>query len=157
MITEEYKSELFKKHTTDPEYGGEAVEYSGHISNIINQTGVETVLDYGAGKGELAHNLVLDHRVKVILYDPAIPQISAPPEPADMVVCVNVLDHVEDQYIDEVLDDIKRCTNYINFIVISETKEKPMEWWLLKIMERFSIQSLVRSDMDFFVITKNEH
>jgi len=151
LISEEFRSEQYKRHITDPEYGGEAVEYSAHISNVINQTQVGDVLDYGCGKGELGANLELDHRVRVHLYDPAIPDIAEAPEPQDMVVCVNVLDYVEKDCIEDVLDDLKRCTKHIIFIVISENELK-MEYWLPKIMTRFRVQSLVRSNIDFFVV-----
>ena len=96
LISEQHRSEQYKKHITDPDYGGESVEYANHISTVINKTQVEEVLDYGSGKGELAKNLTLDHRVAVHLYDPAIPKISGIPEPRDMVICVDVLQHVED-------------------------------------------------------------
>ena len=153
LISDEHRSLQYKLHVTSPDYGGEAVEYSPIISNIINSTQVDTVLDYGCGKGELANNLELDHRVAVHLYDPALPDIAESPDPQQMTVCVNVLDHVEDDCIDEVLDDLKRCTEYITFIVITE--EKPMEWWLPKIMERFRVESLVRDNQDFYVVGTN--
>lgn len=151
LITEERLSEEIKRHITDPEYGGEAIQYATQISQAINALGAEDVLDYGAGKGELHRHLVLDHRVALHLYDPAISNISQTPEPHEMTLCINVLDCVEDECIDAVLDDLKRCTLKASFIVIKET-EKDMEWWIPKLMDRFRIESLVRSNMDFFII-----
>ena len=158
LISEEHRSEEYKKHITDPDYGGESVEYAEYISRAINQTGVEEVLDYGAGKGELPKNMTLDHRVAVHLYDPAIPAIAEIPEPRQMVTCIDVLNHVEDDCIEAVMDDLKRVTKSLIFIVITED-HRDMEWWLPKIMERFSVQSLIRSSVDFYVIAeaKNEH
>jgi len=156
LISDEYRSEQYQKHVTDPDYGGESVEYANQISTIINQTGIEEVLDYGAGKGELPHNLTLDHRVSCHLYDPAIPAIASYPEPKDMVTCVDVLNYVEDKYIEAVLDDLKRVTKHLIFIVITED-HRDMEWWLPKIMSRFNLQSLVRSSVDFYVIAEAKH
>ena len=151
LISEEHLSKEVKRHITDPEYGGEAIEFAPQISSAINALGAEDVLDYGAGKGELHRHLVLDHRVALHLYDPAIKQISELPDPHEMTLCVNVLDHVEDECIDAVLDDLKRCTLKASFIVIGED-DRDMEWWLPKLTCRFRIESLVRSDKDFFII-----
>jgi len=156
LISEEHKSLHYKLHISDPDYGGESVEYSPIISNIINQAQVESVLDYGSGKGELAHNLTLDHRVAVHLYDPAIPDISDNNTPQQMTTCVNVLEHVEKKYLDDVLDDLKRCTEYMTFIVITED-EKTMEWWMPKLMKRFRVESVVRDNQDFYVVATNGH
>jgi hypothetical protein len=158
LISEDRLSEEVRKHITDPEYGGESVQWAAQISQAINALQAEDVLDYGAGKGELHRHLVLDHRVALHLYDPAIKQISEPPEPHEMTLCINVLDCVESDCLYEVLDDLKRCTKKATFIVIRED-ERDMEWWLGKITARFRIESLVRSDMDFFIIAsaRDEH
>ena len=150
LISEEHRSAETRRHISDPEYGGEAIAWAQQISTIINAIQCDTALDYGAGKGELHRHLELDHRVAVHLYDPAIPAISHAPEPQEIVLCINVLDHVEEASIDAVLDDLKRCTQRTIFMVLNE--DRPMEWWLPKVMERFSIQSLVRSTEDFYII-----
>lgn len=155
LISEEHRTAEYRKHITDPEYGGEAIQYSGQISTIINNMQFDEVLDYGSGKGELARSLTLDHPVKVHLYDPAIPAIAESPDPREMVVCVEVLNHVEPDFVDSVLDDIKRVTKNLIFIAMKE--DKPLEFWLPKIMERFKIQSLVRSNIDFYIIATAGH
>lgn len=155
LISEDYKSDQYKKHITDPEYGGESVEYAHQISLIANQIQAQEILDYGAGKGELPNNLELDHRVAVHLYDPAIPKISELPAPREMVVCVDVLNYVEKVFIEDVLDDLKRVTKHLIFIVITEDDRK-MEYWLPKIMDRFHVQSVVRSTVDFYCIATVE-
>ena len=155
LISEEYKSELFKKHTTDPEYGGEFQNWIPQISSLINHTHVDEVLDYGSGSGGMGRNLALDRKVAVHLYDPGIPELDEIPEPRQMVACVNVMEEVEDEFIEGVLDDLERCTIYLLFISIKETESKPMEYWLPKIMQRFAIQSVVRTDNEFFVISNS--
>ena len=155
-ISDQYRTEQFNRHTTDPDYGGESVEYANQISLILNQTGYEELLDYGAGKGELPKNLTLDHRVACHLYDPAIPAIAERPEPRDMVVCVDVLNYVEDNYLEAVLDDLKRVTKELLFVEITED-HRDMEYWLPKLMNRFRVVSVVRSDVDFYVIAEAIH
>jgi len=153
LITESHKSSEYRKHITDPEYGGKCVEYSGIITTIINNLEISEVLDYGAGKGELPKNIAPDHRVAVHLYDPAMPSLSESPEPREFVVCIDTLNYVESDCIDYVLDDLVRVTKKIIFIQVTEDERK-MEWWLPKIMDRFSVQSLVRSNIDFYVIAE---
>jgi len=152
LISPERKSELFKRHVSDPEYGGECIKYVSKISSVINGLEIDEVLDYGSGKGELAKNLELDHPVKVYLYDPAIPKIDETPEPRQMVVCVNVMEYVEKEMVDLVLDDIKRCTKDVLFIAI-DGKAKD---WLPKIIDRFDLMSFVATGESFFAIAYSD-
>ena len=155
LITEEHRSSETQKHIADPDYGGESIEYADIISTTINRLQVKDVLDYGAGKGELHHYLALDHEVALHLYDPAIQKIAELPEPHDLVLCINVLEHVEEDCLDAVLADLVRCAKRNIFIVIKE--DTPMEWWIEKIMRRFRIESIVRSDIDFFLIASKKN
>lgn len=157
LISDEHKSELFKRHTTDPEYGGEFQQWLQQISSLISYTQVDEILDYGSGSGGLGRNLALDRKIKCHLYDPGIPELDESPDPRQMCVCVNVLEEVEDDCIESVLDDLQRCTVYVSFISIKEDGEKTLEWWLPKIMERFSVQSLVRADNEFYVISNSKN
>ena len=155
LISEEHRSAETKKHIADPDYGGEAINYAEHKSTMINSMQIDDVLDYGAGKGELHRHLALDHQTAIHLYDPAISKISIEPEPHDLVLCINVLEHVEEDCLEDVLDDLMRCAKHNIFLVIKE--DMPMEWWMEKIMKRFRIESLVRSDIDFFLIASKKN
>jgi hypothetical protein len=148
LISDEHRSAETKRHITDPEYGGESIAYANNISTIINNMGIEDVLDYGAGKGELPKNLVLEHRCAVHLYDPAIPAISEAPDPHEMTICANVLEYVEEDCVDAVLDDLKRCTKKIGFISVKGS----LSDWLPRIMLRFNLESAIRCGDEFFTI-----
>jgi len=70
-----------------------------------------------------------------------------------MVVCIDVLEHIEPECIDSVLDHLKDLTERILFVTICMTSssqwmddgrnahliQEPKEWWLPKIEERFDI------------------
>lgn len=73
-----------------------------------------SVLDYGCGKGFLAKELPFP----IYEYDPAIPGKTESPRPADLVVCTDVLEHIEPDHLDQVLDDIRRCTKNVAFFAI---------------------------------------
>ena len=47
-------------------------------------------------------------QLRIYHYDPAIPEWSAPPAPRRFVACIDVLEHIEPDLLDNVLDDLKR-------------------------------------------------
>src|SRR3546814_17383247 len=69
-----------------------------------------TILDYGAGKQRLGPALaaLLETVPPIRSYEPAVPALSSPPEPADLVVCLDVLEHVEPDCIEAVIEDLAR-------------------------------------------------
>ena len=169
LISEEYKNLIQKKHHEDETWGTSAHRYSELLTDIINKANIHEVLDYGCGKGEFGRCITPDHSVRVHLYDPGIQNLSAIPEPRQMVVCSDVLEHIEPLCVDSVLDDLKRVTKSIAFLNICtfEVNDylpdgrnvhitvEPLEWWLPKIMERFELQSLSVHHMGFWVIVKS--
>lgn len=73
-----------------------------------------SVLDYGCGKGYLGKELPFP----IYEYDPAIDGKKESPRPADLVVCTDVLEHIEPDKLECVLDDIRRCTKNVAFFAI---------------------------------------
>jgi hypothetical protein len=59
-------------------------------------------LDHGSGKETLANALP---QFTVRGYDPAIPDLDTHPEPHDLFICTDVLEHVEPEFVDMVIDD----------------------------------------------------
>jgi hypothetical protein len=108
------------------------------------------VLDYGCGKGTLAAS-ISDYEVWE--YDPAIEGKDEIPPPRDLVVCTDVLEHIEPDCLDAVLDDIKRCTVKLALLTIACRPAKKLledgrnahliqegyRWWLPKIWQRFDL------------------
>jgi hypothetical protein len=74
-----------------------------------------SILDYGCGKGYLSRSLPFP----IWEYDPAIPGKEESPRPADLVVCLDVLEHVEPDRLHFVLDDLGRCVRKMGYFVIS--------------------------------------
>jgi len=87
-----------------------------------------------------------------------------------MTVCCDVLEHIEPEFLDDVLDHLMELTDLILFCTINtgpagKTLEdgrnahliqQPMEWWLPKLWERFAIQTYqITGQNEFMVIANN--
>jgi hypothetical protein len=109
------------------------------------------VLDYGCGKQTLARALP---GIAVRGYDPAFTELSATPTPADLVVCGDVLEHVEPAHLDAVLDDLMRCTKRMALLVVATRPARktlpdgrnahlsrmPANRWMELILARFDVK-----------------
>jgi len=167
VITEAYREEQRKLHK-NPNYGVMSVSFAPLVTQIIDAFEVTDLLDYGAGKGRLAKHITPNHAVSVSMYEPANTDWDATPEPHEMVTCLDVLEHIEPEYLDEVLDDLQRVTKRIGLFsihtgpakkVLSDGRnahliQEPIEWWLPKIMERFKLKSMNATNNGFHVIVK---
>lgn len=109
MISPEYKAILQETHEQNPEWGTSAHVWMPYINKHLGDA--KTILDYGCGKGELKNHTDLT----VYEYDPAF-DIDERQE-VDFLVCVDVLEHVEDKYIRDVLDDMSQYADHF-FIAI---------------------------------------
>lgn len=84
----------------------------------------KTVLDYGCGKGTLGNSFREAGLDIVSDYDPAISTKSNPPRPADLVIAVDVMEHIEPDCLQAVLGDLARLTKKILFVAISTIPSK---------------------------------
>lgn len=124
LITPAYARENARLHETDPTYGAEGHLWAYLVAGIVWLQLCDTVLDYGCGKGSLAKALYSTD-VWVREYDPAIPgRDKVPAEPSDLVVCLDVLEHIEPDCLPAVLDDLARLSAKLMFVVISTKLSK---------------------------------
>lgn len=155
FYSEEYLEQLRLAHKLH-KWGGSAVGKIQDIVYIMKILNITDILDYGSGYGclkEEIEKLHADLNLNVIEYDPGILDKSSTPKPCDLVVCFDVLEHIEPEFVDNVLDDLVRVTKKIGHYGISlETSTKflpngqnthlsvhPVEWWEEKLIERFDI------------------
>ena len=120
LITDEYRKLNERLHETNKHYGASGHRWAAQIQSLAKMVGTTDILDYGCGKSTLAQNLPFN----IKQYDPAIPKYSALPDAADMVVCTDVLEHIEPECIENVLRDICRLTKTMAFIVIANRPAK---------------------------------
>ena len=164
LISDDYRAEQEKLHE-NPNYGVASVQYAPIVTQYINRLGVTDLLDYGAGKCRLFESIKPDHKMRLQAYDPGVLRLSGAPEPAEMVTCIDVLEHIEPELLDNVLDNIKALAKSFVFLtihtgpavkVLSDGRnahliQEDAEWWLPKIMDRWSLQTFQRTQGGFFV------
>ena len=166
-ISPEYRAEQERLHATTT-YGVASIGYAPVVTAIINRMQITHLLDYGCGaKCNLAKNLKADHKVTYQAYDPGVPRFSKDPVPAQMVACIDVLEHIEPQYLDSVLDHLSALAEGVVFLSIdtgpavktlsdgrnAHLIQQPMMWWMPKIFDRWDIQTLqLAHEHGFFVV-----
>jgi hypothetical protein len=166
LISSAYRAEQEKLHQSGV-YGTVSVQYAPMVSQIIERMGVTHLLDYGCGsQRNLAKNLKIPHKITYQAYDPGVPEFSTPPVPAQMVACIDVLEHIEPDCLEAVLDDLKRVTEGILFTTVCSLPafktlsdgrnahliQEPMSWWLPKFWERFELQTVQATYDGGFVV-----
>jgi hypothetical protein len=163
LISQEYREQNRKLHEL-PNYGNSSGKWGKPVAELAELNQCRTILDYGCGKGDL--KVALMNNPNVFEYDPAIEGKDSTPEPADMVVCTDVLEHIEPELIENVLDDLKRVTLKIGYFLINTAAaekflpdgrnahvlQRPLEWWMPKLWERFEIQYMRRQGNDIVLV-----
>jgi hypothetical protein len=166
LITEEYRRMQQTLHE-NPYYGVASVEYAPLVAEVIEVLGVRELLDYGAGKGRLGKELrkYIQRPLDIHHYDPAVPAWSGTPQPREFVACIDVLEHIEPELLDNVLDDLARLARRAAMFTVhcgpavkllpdgrnAHLNQKPPAWWLPKILERFELVQFNRIPNGFWV------
>lgn len=123
LITEAYACENRRLHSVDPKFGAEGYLWAYHVAGIARLHGCETILDYGSGKGTLTKELTRNG-FKCAEYDPGFPGKEAPPASADLVACLDVLEHVEPDCVGDVINHLARLAELKLFVVVSTKPSK---------------------------------
>lgn len=152
LITEGYKRLQEQYHMQRPDYGCSGHKWADHIQNIARQLGTRDILDYGCGKQTLQKNIPFP----IHNFDPCIAELSEKPAPADLVVCTDVLEHIEPGCLDAVLDDLVRLTKQFAFLEIATRPavkflpdgrnahlvQENINWWLAKLLPRWTAHTV---------------
>ena len=170
LISDDYKRQQEYLHENTV-YGTASIEYAPLVAEIVNNLGVSELLDYGCSARcnlikTINEKRLVKHQFKYIPYDPAVERFSETPTPTEMVACIDVLEHIEPDLLENVLNDLERVTEVVGVFTVhcgpaakvlqdgrnAHLIQKPSEWWLPKIMERFDLQSFARTEHGFTVV-----
>ncbi len=123
VISETYAREQRRLHAVDPMFGAEGYLWGYLIAGIAAIDGHASILDYGCGKGSLAKHLG-SAGIAVAEYDPGIEGKDNFPEPADLVVCLDVLEHIEPDCLDAAFTHLASVARKALFVVVSTKLSK---------------------------------
>lgn len=149
VISDKYRKLNEQFHVKEKQrgkpWGMSAKKYFKAINDMAREVKAKDILDYGCGQCTLTQELRKKGiNTPVYEYDPCIPEKAGNKKPADLVVCTDVMEHIEPELIDNVLHDIWQHSRKGIFFVIAtvgcsewltpevnahQTVESPV-WWL---------------------------
>lgn len=171
LISEEYRRMQEELHR-NPNYGVASTQYAPLVADVLKSVRPPEMLDYGAGKGRLGETLrtLLPPAEMPTLrhYDPARPEWSATPAPAPFVACIDVLEHIEPELLDNVLDDLARVTDGYGMFTVhtgpavkvladgrnAHLIQQPPAWWLPRFLARFNLVVFNRMPQGFWILVE---
>lgn len=169
LISEEYRKMQEELHR-NPNYGVASVQYAPIVAQVLEQVHPAELLDYGAGKGRLGETLktLMPNPPQIRHYDPARPEWATVPQPAPFVACIDVLEHIEPDLLDNVLDDLQRVTSGHGVFTVhtgpavkvltdgrnAHLIQQPPDWWLPRFMSRFELVVFQAMPQGFWVVVQ---
>ena len=150
----------------NPNYGVASQIHAPIVAGILKRYNLTSLSDYGAGKRRLYSGLSqlgvqLDHYFP---YDPVFPDYG-PPRSAELLCCIDVLEHIEIDYLDAVLDELQSLVTHYCYLTVhtgpaikvlndgrnAHLIQAPASWWLARLVSRFEVLHLQSMDMGFWV------
>jgi hypothetical protein len=169
-ISAEYRQQQMELHR-NPNYGIASLGYAPTVKTVMEQFSVKSLSDYGAGKCNLQKALhgLGKADFAYFPYDPAFPDYGAP-RSADLVCCIDVLEHIEPPYLEAVLLDLRDIISNLGFLsihtgaavkVLSDGRnahliQQPSSWWLPKLCQYFEIAHLQGGPGGFWVLAERK-
>lgn len=153
LITEDYRRQQAALHAVG-NYGTASLMYGETVAALLSEIGATSLLDYGCGsKRSLLQALRVPSGVVYEGYDPAVPDYASAPAPADLVCCIDVLEHIEPALLANVLEHLAELCDPFGFFTIhtgpagkvlpdgrnAHLTQQPLEWWLPKLTPHFEI------------------
>jgi uncharacterized Rossmann fold enzyme len=162
LISTEYRDMNAKLHIQNLAFGVGGGKHVEVVKKLTDQLKTTSVLDYGCGKGYLGKGLPFP----IWEYDPAIPEKSEAPRAADIVVCTDVLEHIEPEKLAFVLDDLRRCVRKVGYFVIhtgpsmktlpdgrnTHLIQQGETWWREKLGHFFDIGKVDQRGYELYVV-----
>lgn len=144
LLSDDYRSTLIATHAASKGWGTGGKGWTSIVAEYADALWAETILDYGCGQGLLKQSLA-DRDIRE--YDPGIVGKDGPPQSADLIVCTDVLEHVEPEYVDATLAHMRTLARKGLFAVIALSPAnliltdgrnahltvQPIDWWLTKL------------------------
>jgi hypothetical protein len=162
LISDEARELNARLHKETLSFGVGGGKHADTVQKLSKALSTTSILDYGCGKSYLAKALPFP----IWEYDPAIPGKDESPRPADIVVCTDVLEHVEDGKVQYVLGDLRRCVKRCGYFVIhmgpaqktyadgrnTHLTQRSQTWWEAKLAKFFAVNAVIRKGKALHVV-----
>jgi hypothetical protein len=171
-LIEEYKKfhedGIQSLHSKDTFAGYSLIKWIKIIQQIMVKNKVSSIIDYGCGKANLYNPSVQKSVIyknkkiffkdirefwniyDVTLYDPAVKKYEKyPKEKKDLVICVDVLEHIPPKDTINFLDNIFLLANKVVFLVVELTPSKK------QLSSGHSVHTNLKSKEDWSLIIKD--
>jgi FkbM family methyltransferase len=162
VITEEFRALNAQLHRDNALYGAGGHKHAETVLKLIESIKAKSILDYGCGKGTLASMMPFP----IWEYDPAIPGKEELPRAADLVVCFDVLEHIEPDLLGNVLANLKSVTKSVGYFVIhmgpaqkvyadgrnTHLIQRPRGWWEQVLAKFFQIGQIFEKGNELHVV-----
>lgn len=168
-ISQNYLLEQKRLHEINKSYGVASLKHVQTIKNLMFEAKLKSLCDYGAGKKNLYKGLIdLGFKdFEYYPYDPVFPEYGEP-ERAELVCCIDVMEHIEEEFLENILYEIFQITLKFCYFSIATTPakkilsdgrnahiiQKPSRWWLPKLCKYFNVEFLKNNKNGFIVLCK---
>jgi hypothetical protein len=160
LLSADYKAQLVEKHRVKP-WGGSGASWVPHVLPLVEDLELEspTFLDYGCGRATFRPAMLEALPAATIFeFDPGVPGKDSPPLPADIVVATDVMEHVEERFVDATLQKLATLSRRLCFMNIAcelsksllpngenaHVTVKPPDWWIDKVKHNFGKEFEIR-------------
>jgi hypothetical protein len=138
-------------------YGATSYKLLPRILPEVFELSPESILDYGCGQSRLIDLLDPSGKIATYRYDPSIKEISdIPIESVDMLLNTDVLEHIPEGDLDDVLQEMKILSDNVFFSICTVPAERilpsgenahctvrPASWWEKKLLVHFPYVELI--------------
>jgi len=122
LISDDYVTQNQVLHRRPEGYGGSGHKRRDEVLAFARELDAAVILDYGCGQGTLKTSLSAIGVTDILEYDPAVKGKNGLPKPAELVVCTDVLEHVEPDRLTAVLAHLFQLTLVGAFFLIAMRK-----------------------------------
>lgn len=151
--------DYYRKTHDSRVYGTSAVKYLRYLRPEIALLRPASILDYGCGQSLFLDCLDLGYDARLHRYDPAIPAYAElPGETVDLLVSIDVLEHIEEDDLDAVLAEMRAVCRHALIVVDTRPAKHtlpdgrnahlslhPRSWWRERLSRHFGRLEPVRT------------
>jgi len=143
-------------HAAGGDYGSTSIKRAPYILPHVRALRPSSVIDYGCGTSRL-WTMIAACCPDVRRYDPAIPELAGRPEPADLLISVDVLEHIHEPDLDGIIADMAALSKRAVIIIdhhIAKTilpngqnahaTIKPAAWWQERLQRHYPYVERIR-------------